>query len=29
MEAIAGLVAEARVGWSAPDWYKGKAAGRP
>jgi len=27
MEAIAGLVAEAREGWSPPSWYKGGAAG--
>ena len=30
MEAIAGLVAEAREGWSPPEWYRRpKAAGRP
>jgi hypothetical protein len=33
MEAIAGLVAEARAGWSPPPWYKGddgsEAAGHP
>jgi 1-acyl-sn-glycerol-3-phosphate acyltransferase len=28
MEAIAGLVEEARAGWSPPDWYQGKAASR-
>jgi hypothetical protein len=28
MEAIAGLVAEAREGWSPPDWYKAGAGGR-
>jgi 1-acyl-sn-glycerol-3-phosphate acyltransferase len=26
MEAIGGLVAEARLGWSPPDWYRDKAA---
>jgi 1-acyl-sn-glycerol-3-phosphate acyltransferase len=28
MEAIAALVAEARVGWQPPDWYQGRAASR-
>jgi hypothetical protein len=28
MAAIAGLVAEAREGWSPPDWYRDKAAPR-
>jgi 1-acyl-sn-glycerol-3-phosphate acyltransferase len=28
MEAIAGLVAEARAGWGPPDWYQDKAASR-
>jgi 1-acyl-sn-glycerol-3-phosphate acyltransferase len=27
MAAIGGLVEEAKVGWSPPDWYRGKAAG--
>ena len=27
MDAIAGLVAEARAGWEPPDWYRGGTAG--